>query len=320
MHRDLPAAVAGDPEDLVDQPRDLDLEVVLALARGPGGVQAEEERPGRPVVDLAHDDPAQEVQVVDGVGAGPVLPHEPDVLGPDDERHRRPRRGQIGGGGGVHGFHRLAPPADLDAVRRGLDHGPLDHVSHPEETRDRLVGGAGEQLGLRPRLDEAAPLVEHEPVAQLVGLGKIVGHEDDGPTPFAEERAQLPAELAAEGRVERGERLVEEQHLGVGREGPAERDALLLTSRQLAGPAARQGRQLEPIEDRGRPARSLGLCPAAEPEPDVLRHGQMREEGVALEHVAEPPRLGDQMDAAGDVVEGPAVDDDPAGVGAHEAG
>src|SRR5439155_6007936 len=46
----------------------------------------------------------------------------------------------------------------------------------------------------------------------------------------------------------------------------------------------------------------------------------MGEEGVALEHVAEAPRLGGQMESAGDVVEDPAVDDDPAGVRAHEAG
>ena len=52
-------AVAGDVEDLVDEPRHFDLEVVVALGRRARGVEPDVERPRRPEVGLAdHDAPA----------------------------------------------------------------------------------------------------------------------------------------------------------------------------------------------------------------------------------------------------------------------
>ena len=52
-----------------------------------------------------------------------------------------------------------------------------------------------------------------------------------GPLP---EPQQLEVEPLAGQRVERAERLVEQQHLGLERERPGERDALAHPARQLA--------------------------------------------------------------------------------------
>ena len=61
-----------------------------------------------------------------------------------------------------------------------------------------------------------------------------------------EPSAQLGAQRAAGGEVERRERLVQQQELRLPRQRASERDALLLSSRKLRGPAP-----LEPLETEG---------------------------------------------------------------------
>ena len=168
-------------------------------------------------------------------------------------------------------------------------------------------------------LDDPPGLVEDQAIAELVGLAEIVGDEHDGAAEPDDQGAQLLAELSAERRVEGRERLVEQQHRRVRRDGAAEGHPLLLAPREIAGVPRGQLLEAHLGEDLRRAP--LPLRPRAVPEPErhVLRHRQVGEQRVALEHVAEVARLGRQMDPGRRVVEDAPVDDHPAGIGAGRA-
>ena len=99
---------------------------------------------------------------------------------------------------------------------------------------------------------------------------------------LAEPRPQFAAHLG----VERAERLVEEQHLGIGRQCADQRDALLLPAGELGGVAIRLLFQPHEAEQFHHAVADLllGRLADAQPEGDVLEHGHVPEEGVVLEH------------------------------------
>ena len=126
-----------------------------------------------------------------------------------------------------------------------------------------------------------------------------MGHEDHrGAEPLLQ-ALELHAHLVAQERVEVRERLVEEQHAGLGDEGPAEGHPLLLTAGELAwvpGPERAEPHQLQHALDAWA---QLGLPHPAPPqaEGDVLEYGHVREERVRLEDQAEiPPMDGHSRD------------------------
>src|SRR5207302_5822993 len=103
-----------------------------------------------------------------------------------------------------------------------------------------------------------------------------------------EELAELGADGGARVGVERGERLVEEEHARPARERARERDPLPLAARELARLRAGEVGDAEALEER----------PVAAREADVPLHGEVREERVVLEEEAGGAALGRQVDAA----------------------
>ncbi len=91
-------------------------------------------------------------------------------------------------------------------------------------------------------------------------------------------------------RIERRERLVEQQDLRVACERSRERDALALAARELSRARAGEVGDPEPLHQGG------GLLLA--PELDVLRDREVREQRVVLEDHADRPILGGEIDAA----------------------
>ena len=96
----------------------------------------------------------------------------------------------------------------------------------------------------------------------------------------------------AQGGIEVRQRLVQQQHARLGRERPGERHPLLLATREL-----RDAPRAEPLQvhQRERPVDApvqLGAAHAErlEPEGDIGPDVQVREQGVVLEHHAEPAR------------------------------
>ena len=133
---------------------------------------------------------------------------------------------------------------------------------------------------------------------------------------LAVELVEPPAEVLADLRVERAERLVQQQDLGAGRQGARERDPLPLASGELVGVALGEVRELDELEqlvDAPAPRATL-LLPHAETELHVLRHGHVAEQGVVLEdeaHAAVLHALGRELLVA---------HEDPSGRGLFEPG
>ena len=124
-------------------------------------------------------------------------------------------------------------------------HHALEQVGGAEEVGDEAVGWP--EIGVLGRRDLLDPaLVEHhDPVGQRERLLLVVGDEDRRDAERALQLAQLDLELLAQLAVERAERLVEQQDLGLEDEGAGERHALLLAARELARPAPLEARELD---------------------------------------------------------------------------
>jgi hypothetical protein len=102
--------------------------------------------------------------------------------------------------------------------------------------------------------------------------------------------AQPAAQLLAHARVERAERLVEQQHARLHRERTRERDALALAAGELIRHASREPIELDESQKLEHAALDLGLRGPlaarlhADPERDVLEHVHVAEQRVVLEH------------------------------------
>ena len=114
----------------------------------------------------------------------------------------------------------------------------------------------------------------------------VVGDEDERDPELGLERLELDLEVLAQLRVERAQRLVEQQHARPQHQRARERDALLLPARQLIGLAPRELGHVDQLERLADPLGALLLAELVvlEPERDVLRHVEVREQRVALEH------------------------------------
>ena len=92
----------------------------------------------------------------------------------------------------------------------------------------------------------------------------VVGDQDGGDAGLALEALDLDLHVEPQVLVERGERLVEQQHLGIDREAARERDALLLAAGELARHALARTRVIcTSAEHLGDARRDLVARPAA---------------------------------------------------------
>ncbi len=146
-----------------------------------------------------------------------------------------------------------------------------------------------------------AALAEHgDPVAELHRLVEIVGDENDRLADFTLQAQELALQPVAGDRVDRTERLVHQQHRGIGGQRPRHPDPLTLSAGQLRRiPRAVDGR-VEPdqLEQFGDPAPDAGLVPAQ--QAGNGRHVRIdrlvRKEPDLLDDVADAPPQGHRID------------------------
>ena len=103
------------------------------------------------------------------------------------------------------------------------------------EGRDERVGGGGDELGGRPGLEKRAVDDDADRVGERGGVLEVVRDDDRGQVELAEVLVQLEADAGLRVGVERGERLVEEEHVGLARERAGEADALRARRRRGRG-------------------------------------------------------------------------------------
>ena len=155
----------------------------------------------------------------------------------------------------------------------------------------------GGQLAGAALLHHPAGVDHPHAVAELGGLGEVVG---DQQRRHARRRASTAASSraarGARARVERGQRLVEQQHVGAGAPAPAR--ARRAGARR---PTASRGRASasRSIPRRSSRSSARGAALAARQLPQRVGHvapgAQVREEGVLLEQVAAAAQVGRQV-------------------------
>src|SRR5512132_1497439 len=230
---------------------------------------------------------------------------DPDVVWPDERGRRSPilqvRR------------PRQTERAEVDVP---VDDRTVKHVRRADEPGDERRGGVVVHLARRPDLFDAT-LVHHDDlVRQLERFLLIVRDEQARDTELTVELVEPASEVVTDLRVQRAERFVEEEHLGLGGKRTCERDALSLAARELTGIPLRERGHMDEVEELQHPGGSLGriLLPNAEAELNVLLHGHVSEQRVMLEHEPDATLLngGPGLVLAGDR--------DPARIWAFETG
>ncbi len=141
------------------------------------------------------------------------------------------------------------------------------------------------------------------------GLDLIVRHVHGRPPDALVQLLELRARLDAKRGIEVGQRLIHEEHRGLASDGPADRDALALTTGELLRFALQELLQSEHVGDLADAPVDLGLRHAAElqTEGDVVVDGHVRIERVVLEHHRDVAIL------RRDVVHEPLADEDVTG-------
>ena len=209
-----------------------------------------------------------------------------------------------------------APTVKLEAF--GLDrygasfaaHGDVDeiHRRRADEARDELVGGLAVNLQRGADLLNPAVAHDHDAVAERHGLDLVVGHEHGRGRNLRMEALDLDAHLGAQLGIQVRQRLVEQEHLRIAHDAPAERHPLLLAAGQLLRLALQQF--VQPEHAGGAVDRRLDLgfrrFLVAQAESQIVVDAHMLVERVVLKH------HGDVAVARRQMVDHPVADADVA--------
>src|SRR6266704_1362034 len=178
----------------------------------------------------------------------------------------------------------------------GLDHlvaqQAPDLVPVPGELRIRaqiLSRDTGFQRDVDDLLDPARPGRQHrDPLAEVHRLLDAVGDEHDGLAGLLPDAQQLVLEAVAGLRVQRGERLVHQQHVRVEGEAAGDGHPLLHPAGQLMRVPVGEAGQPDQRQEMPRPLAALPprYPLALQPELHIGLCGAPREQGILLEHDA----------------------------------
>jgi hypothetical protein len=112
----------------------------------------------------------------------------------------------------------------------------------------KVLAGVFQNLVGRTDLLDSATVQDGDTVGELQCLLLIVGDEQRGVTGAVVQIAQPAAQVVTRLRIKCAERLVEQQHPGLDREGAGKRDALALAGRELRGQATTETGKLHELE------------------------------------------------------------------------
>ena len=186
---------------------------------------------------------------------------------------------------------------------------------------NRERGRSYDLLGLA--LLRNAPGAHHQhPVGEDHGLRLVVGDKQRRDTNARLHVLQLQAHLLAQPGIEIGERLVEQQHVGVGDQRPPEGHPLLLAAGEERRRPVVEAFQAQTPQHSHDPLADLsrGHTLGAQGKGDVLEDGHVRPDSVALEYHAHAALLGRKKHAAGGRGQKPPAHVHVARVGALEPG
>ncbi len=145
-----------------------------------------------------------------------------------------------------------------------------------QERRSRKARNEGiarrrDEVRRRSELQDPTLADDADPVRERGGVLEVVGDEHGGQPERLEQLAQFGADARPRVRVERGERLVQQEDLRIACERSRERNALALSARELRDACVREMGDPEALEH--------GVCVRLVTcaEAHVARHVEVRE-------------------------------------------
>ena len=166
---------------------------------------------------------------------------------------------------------------------------------------------------------DAASGENEEVGGDAIGLLHVVGDEKRGVAEVGERVDQLAFDLAAEMRVERGKRLVEQKGFGFDGEGARESDALLFAAGEFARRTVLEAGEVR-LRDLLLDAReAFDGGQVVEAEGNIFGDGQMREERVMLKKQADATFAAGEIDLFRGIEKDAAVEGDASAIRALEA-
>ena len=189
-------------------------------------------------------------------------------------------------------------------------------AGEPMKPATKQVGRPVVEVERLADLLDAARVHHHDAVGERHRLDLVVGDIDDRRAEQLVQLGDLDARRDAQRRVEVGQRLVEQEHVGLAHDRAADGDALALAAGEVAGIAVEQLVEPQHARRLGDPPLALGRRDAGElqAEGHVLAHVHVRVERVGLEHHR------DLALGGGERVDESAADVDVAGGDAVEPG
>ena len=133
----------------------------------------------------------------------------------------------------------VPPPVSVKLAAANVA-GEEIHRRAADERADEAVGRPLVDVHRRVDLLDDAVVHQHDPLAERHRFDLVVRDVDDRRLEPLVQAGDLGPHLHAELGVEIRERLVEQKHLRLADDGPAERDALPLAAGKLARPAIEQ--------------------------------------------------------------------------------
>ena len=141
-------------------------------------------------------------------------------------------------------------------------------ITASDKIGDEVVGGTGQNLPRRADLHDATMIEQHDAVRQAQRFVDVVRHQHDRLAGGVMNPADLLLQRVPGHGIERAERLVHQQHVGIARQGTGNAYPLLLSPGQLMriAVAVQRGRELERLQQlghalaraRARPAQQIG--------------------------------------------------------------
>ena len=171
-----------------------------------------------------------------------------------------------------------------------------DQVRPADEIGDKAVGRGLIDFLRAAQLLHAPALHHRNAVRHRQSLVLIMGDKDKGDAGFALQRLQFRPHPLAQLGVQRRQGFVQQQDLRPRRQRARQGHPLLLPARKLIGAAMLHPFQPDQFHHPGHGRGDLGLGTPQHPQgkADVLRHGQMRKQGVMLKHRIDRAILGRQ--------------------------
>ena len=176
--------------------------------------------------------------------------------------------------------------------------------------------GLAVNIQRRPDLFDMAVVGDDDFIGHFDGFVLVVGDEDAGNADAVDCILEPVAQFLADLGVDGGKRFIQEQDLGIRRQGPGKGHALALATGKLVGIALFHARQADEVDHFQYALAYLLFRPLLDfqAEGDVVVDGHIAEQSVVLEDEADAP-LG-----SGNVVDPAAVDENVAAVGILQAG